>query len=48
MAKMLLQEGEQNVAEVASYVGYSNPGHFAAAFKRKFGMSPKICRLGRN
>lgn len=47
MAQMLLQEGQQSVAEVASHVGYSNPGHFAAAFKRKFGMSPKACRLGR-
>jgi AraC-like DNA-binding protein len=47
MAQMLLQEGQQSVAEVASHVGYSNPGHFAAAFKRKFGMSPKVCRLGR-
>lgn len=47
MAQMLLQEGKQSVAEVASHVGYSNPGHFAAAFKRKFGMSPKVCRLGR-
>ncbi|YAF95600.1 MAG: helix-turn-helix transcriptional regulator [Nodularia sp. CChRGM 3473] len=47
MAQMLLQEGTQSVAEVASHVGYSNPGHFAAAFKRKFGISPKACRLGK-
>jgi len=29
------------VAEVANLVGYSNPAHFAATFKRKFGITPR-------
>jgi AraC-like DNA-binding protein len=37
----------QSVAEVANLVGYSNPGHFAAAFKRKFGITPTECNLGK-
>ena len=28
------------VTEVAQRVGYSNPSKFAAAFRRRFGMSP--------
>ncbi|MGV0028466.1 helix-turn-helix transcriptional regulator [Phormidesmis priestleyi] len=37
----------QSVAEVANLVGYSNPGHFAAAFKRKFGITPSECGSGK-
>ncbi|WP_263975317.1 helix-turn-helix domain-containing protein [Leptolyngbya sp. 7M] len=33
--------GHYTVAEVAAMVGYSNLGHFAAAFKRKFGITPR-------
>ena len=46
MAQNLLLETELNVMTVASAVGYSNPSHFAAAFKKKFGISPNACRLG--
>ena len=37
----------KSVADVANLVGYSNPGHFAAAFKRKFGITPTECSLGK-
>jgi AraC family transcriptional regulator, transcriptional activator of the genes for pyochelin and ferripyochelin receptors len=40
-AHQLLQDTEMSVAEVTCQVGYSHAGHFAAAFKREFGVSPK-------
>ena len=46
MAQNLLLERKSSVLSVASAVGYSNSSHFAAAFKQKFGISPKACRLG--
>jgi AraC-like DNA-binding protein len=47
-ARQLLQNRHFTVAEVANIVGYAHLGHFAAAFKRKFGMSPRECFLGKN
>ncbi|MBW4431891.1 MAG: AraC family transcriptional regulator [Pelatocladus maniniholoensis HA4357-MV3] len=47
-AHHLLQNSDLTVAEVANIVGYSHLGHFAAAFKRKFGITPKECCLGKN
>lgn len=44
-AKQLLLESEMNIAQVASAVGYSHAGYFAAAFKRAFGVSPKALRV---
>ncbi|MEH2180227.1 AraC family transcriptional regulator [Nostoc sp.] len=38
---------QYTVAEVANLVGYSNPAHFAATFKRKFGITPSQCLLGK-
>ncbi|MEX0270782.1 helix-turn-helix domain-containing protein [Leptolyngbyaceae cyanobacterium UHCC 1019] len=46
-AEQLLCQTNWTVAEVAHRTGYSNQGHFAAAFKRKFGMTPKQCMMGR-
>jgi len=40
-AKQLLEEGNCTIAEVAYDIGYKNPQHFTAAFKRKFGHLPK-------
>lgn len=40
-AKQLLQQGNCTIAEVAYDIGYKNPQHFTAAFKRKFGYLPK-------
>lgn len=47
VARKLLQEQKQNVITIVNTVGYANQSHFAAAFKRKFGITPQDCRLGR-
>ncbi len=36
-----LDSGEYNVNEVGLKVGYSTSSHFIAAFKKKFGTTPK-------
>ncbi|MEH1855144.1 MAG: AraC family transcriptional regulator [Nostoc sp.] len=46
-AKRWLREGNLTVLDVAIMTGYSNPTHFSVAFKRKFGISPSQCRLGK-
>ncbi|MEM9805943.1 MAG: AraC family transcriptional regulator [Cyanobacteria bacterium P01_D01_bin.56] len=43
-ARRLLGLGELSVTQVAQTVGYSHPGKFAAAFKKKFGISPKALK----
>ncbi|MEM8611828.1 MAG: AraC family transcriptional regulator [Cyanobacteria bacterium P01_H01_bin.105] len=40
-AKQLLDTRTLKVAQIAQTVGYANPSQFSAAFKRKFGFSPK-------
>jgi len=40
-ARKKLDEGEIRVNEVSSEVGYQNPSHFIAAFKKKYGVTPK-------
>ncbi len=40
-SKRLLEENKLNVSEIALQVGYSNSSHFIAAFKKKFGITPK-------
>ena len=41
VARQLLAEGTYNVNEVGLKVGYSTASHFIAAFKKKFGTTPK-------
>ena len=41
VARQLLASGEYNVNEVGLKVGYSTASHFIAAFKKKFGTTPK-------
>lgn len=41
-ARLLLAEGQLNVQQVAQAIGYSHAGYFANAFKRKFGVTPKM------
>ncbi len=44
-AKQLLMQGKLSVTQVSLQVGYSNHGHFSAAFKKRFGMTPsQFCR----
>jgi AraC family transcriptional regulator, transcriptional activator of the genes for pyochelin and ferripyochelin receptors len=45
LAQEWLAEGKLNVQQVARQVGYANQSHFAAAFRRQFGMSPKGYQL---
>lgn len=46
-AEQLLRSQQMRVSEVAHAVGYSHLGHFTEAFKRKFGMTPKQCQMGK-
>ena len=43
-ARMLLQEEDMNVAEVAYTSGFSSPSHFATDFFRCYGVQPKLYR----
>ena len=41
VARKLLDSGDYNVNEVGFKVGYSTSSHFIAAFKKKYGTTPK-------
>ncbi|WP_292785083.1 AraC family transcriptional regulator [Nostoc sp. NMS9] len=44
-AEQLLRSGKLTVTQVANLVGYAQQGHFAIAFKRKFGITPvNVCQ----
>jgi AraC-like DNA-binding protein len=43
-AKMLIADKGYYVCEAAREIGYKNPHHFAAAFKRKHGISPSALK----
>jgi len=43
----LLRNRPMMVSEVAHAVGYSHLGHFTEAFKRRFGITPKQCQMGK-
>ncbi|MEL6496849.1 MAG: AraC family transcriptional regulator [Cyanobacteria bacterium J06623_7] len=43
-SRLLLKSGTHNVTEVAQTVGYSNMSHFAAAFRKKYGINPSQYR----
>ncbi len=40
-AATMLLESNLNVTQISALIGYSKPSNFSAAFKRKFGVSPK-------
>jgi AraC family transcriptional regulator, transcriptional activator of the genes for pyochelin and ferripyochelin receptors len=44
LACQLLADHHLRIAEVAQQVGFANRGYFAAAFSKKFGVSPKVYR----
>ena len=46
VARRLLASGSHNVNEVGLKVGYSTASHFIAAFKKKFGTTPKKYVMG--
>lgn len=39
-AKLMITEQDMSISEVSDSIGYKNPRHFSAAFKRKFGVIP--------
>ncbi len=41
VARKMLESGQYNVNEVGLKIGYSTSSHFIAAFKKKFGTTPK-------
>ena len=45
-AEQLLRDTSLSVTEVVHRCGCSNQGHFAATFKRRFGITPKQCAMG--
>lgn len=47
-ARVLLDTQKHKVNEVAYQLGYTNPSHFIAAFKKKFGMTPKKYLMGKS
>ncbi len=48
VSRQLLATGSHNVNEVGLKVGYSTSSHFIAAFKKKFGTTPKKFLMGLN
>ncbi|MBX2901044.1 MAG: helix-turn-helix transcriptional regulator [Cyclobacteriaceae bacterium] len=47
-SRMLLDSARYQVNEVAYQIGYTNPSHFIAAFKKKFGITPKKYLMNRH
>ncbi|MEL6398364.1 MAG: AraC family transcriptional regulator [Cyanobacteria bacterium J06626_4] len=43
-ARQLLLTGDMTVTQAASAVGYTSQGHFAAAFRKRFGVNPRSLR----
>lgn len=41
-ARQLLEAGEMSITQVARAVGFANRGYFAAAFRKQFGINPKL------
>lgn len=45
IARKMLMEQDMTILDVANSVGYSNPSHFAASFRKRFGVNPGSFRL---
>lgn len=43
-ARQLLMLGDESITEVAAACGYTNPAHFASAFRRATGVTPRAYR----
>lgn len=37
-----LQKGEKPINEISRFLGYHNPAHFSASFKKHFGVTPRL------
>ena len=47
MARNYLLDTDKTIQEIAELVGYDYHSHFATAFRRKFGLSPREYRGGK-
>lgn len=47
VARHMLDGGNAKVNDAAYHIGYTNPSHFIAAFKKKFGVTPKKYLIGK-
>ena len=47
-ARLMLDQGNVQVNEVAWKIGYANTSHFIAAFRKKFGVTPKKYLMARS
>ena len=47
-SKRYLETSSLSIAEIASQLGFSNPGHFSTAFRNEYGETPKQYRLAFN
>ncbi|MCR9154559.1 MAG: helix-turn-helix transcriptional regulator [Croceimicrobium sp.] len=47
VARHILEDGKVKVNEAAYQIGYTNPSHFIAAFRKKFGVTPKKYLMNR-
>lgn len=47
VARHLLDSGSLKVNDAAYQIGYTNPSHFIAAFRKKFGLTPKKYLTGK-
>ena len=45
-ARHLLEHTELSITEISFDVGYEYPSNFTTAFKRHFGVTPKVARTG--
>ncbi|MFT9015552.1 MAG: AraC family transcriptional regulator [Acetobacter sp.] len=43
-ARRLLLADDQSILSIATALGYTNPGHFSAAFRKQFGINPSELR----
>jgi len=43
-ARIMLQEKESSISEIAFITGYSSPAHFSTAFRKQFGFTPSTIR----
>lgn len=41
LSRKILDSNQYNINEVSAEIGYSTPSHFIAAFKKKYGITPK-------
>ncbi|MFZ6009704.1 MAG: helix-turn-helix transcriptional regulator [Bacteroidota bacterium] len=43
-AKQALHDQNKSISDIAYELGYSSPQHFSSAFKKKFGISPRMAK----